>query len=166
MGQNSHYHVLTLDQHTLQTLKHAVVINSHASSDKQCVMRLTAICHDLGKMFQSIQRPTESGSVSYHGHEVHSAVLAELFLKHLGLEQYASQVKPLVRHHMRPHDLVKNASTRAIRRFLVDLEQDGVHWADLLNQAEADVKGKTVDYVPAWDAYLDSLNALRSKIQA
>ena len=142
MEQNNLFHTLTLEQHTHQTLKNSLLLHVDLPLEKQVIMRMTAIFHDLGKMYQSIHRPTNTGSTSYHGHEIHSGVLTDLFLIYLELDNYILPVKPLVRYHMRPHFLVKNQTAKAIRKFLKDLSDGGVSWIDLLNQAQADAMAK------------------------
>jgi tRNA nucleotidyltransferase/poly(A) polymerase len=164
MDQNSVYHELTLEQHTLQVLKNSLSLHCDAPPEKKLVLRLTAICHDLGKMYQPIQGRNEFGSTSYHGHEDHSAALTELLLKYLKLDRYIAPVKRLVQHHMRPHDLVKGGSSKGIRKLLRDLAEEGVQWVDLLNQAEADAMAKSMKIGQEERAYLVNLNLLREKV--
>lgn len=164
MDQNSVYHELTLEQHTLQVLKNSLPLHCDASLEKKLILRLTAICHDLGKMYQPIQGKNEFGSTSYHGHEDHSAVLAELFLKYLKLDRYIAPVKALVQYHMRPHDLVKGGSSKAIRKLLRDLAEEGIQWVDLLKQAEADAMSKSMKIGQEDRTYLLNLNLLREKV--
>jgi tRNA nucleotidyltransferase/poly(A) polymerase len=165
MEQNNRFHTLTLDQHTCQTLKHSLPLHADAPLEKQTIMRLTAIFHDFGKMYLPLQRPNNSGATSYHGHEVHSAALTQLCLSYLELDSYIPPVKSLVRHHMRPHSLAKESSARAVSKLLKDLANEGVSWVDLLNQAEADMKAKSMVLGPNEAAYLIELNKLRQKIK-
>jgi hypothetical protein len=67
MDQNSVYHELTLEQHTLQVLRNSLLLHCDAPMEKKLILRLTAICHDLGKMYQPIQGRNECGYTSYHG---------------------------------------------------------------------------------------------------
>lgn len=165
MDQNNQHHTLTLEKHTLETLRNSLALHKDALPEKKFIMSLTAICHDLGKMVLWIHGRSETGSVSYHGHENHSAHLAEHLLAYLNLADYIPAVRPLVKHHMRPHFLVKTATSKAIRNLLRNLKEEGACWRDLLNQAEADRRGKTLSFGPSEEAYLVELNALREKMQ-
>ena len=167
MGQNNAHHKLSLDQHTLKVLNNLLKMYPEASPEKRLIMSLTALFHDFGKMFREIHGTTPFGSTSYHGHEDHSKILAELFLKHVKLDKHIPQVSPLVEGHMRPHVLVDDqSSSKSVRRLLRDLAEDGVHWVDLLNHAEADAtaKGETLDAEDL--AYIQNMNLFREKVKA
>ena len=166
MSQNNAHHKLTLDEHTLQVLRNALKLYSNESPEKRLIAILTALFHDVGKMFHGIQGTTPYGSTSFHGHEDESVKLTEFILKHLRLDHYIPKVAPLVLHHMRPHALVESTGPKAIRKLLRDLADDGAHWIDLLNQAEADALAKNYEPGPEEQEYLRKLQMLRDQVKA
>ena len=165
MSQNNVHHKMTLDQHTMKVLQNLLALYSDATPEKRLVMSLSALFHDFGKMFQGIQAETPFGSTSFHGHEDHSSILAELFLKYVKLDKYIPQVKPMALQHMRPHVLVEDSGAKAVRRLLRDLAEDGVHWVDLLNHAQADAtaKGETLDDEDR--LYISRMNTFREQVK-
>lgn len=165
MEQNNRHHELTLEQHTLLVLKNSIALNRVASPEKQLILRLTAICHDIGKMYIPIHKLKPSGSTSYIGHEYHSSILTELLFHYLKMDAYIPHVKPLVLHHMRPHTLVETHSPKSLRKLLRDLANEGASWIDLLKQAEADALGKRRVHGPEEELYLSKLAILRTNLQ-
>jgi len=148
MSQNNPHHKLTLWAHTMEVLNNILKMYPETNEEKRVIIVLTALMHDLGKLFTETQQHQED-KTSYHGHEQESYEIAKLILKYLKLEPYIQQVSGLTQNHMRLHTLVQTEGTSmsAFRRFIRKMGEESLEWLDLFNLAVADAysKDKTID---------------------
>ena len=115
--------------HTLLVLQNA---------PKGVVGQLSALLHDVGK--KDTQKFLED-KITFLGHEEVGAEMSEAILRRLGFpKDVITQVKTIVKYHMRPHGLVGDLVTeKALRKFIRDVGDEMVD--AILNQAEADRLG-------------------------
>jgi tRNA nucleotidyltransferase (CCA-adding enzyme) len=80
------------------------------------VVGLGVLCHDMGKPLTSFSDP--EGRIRSPRHDIEGVPVAESFLKRLTRQKALFEaVLPLVREHMRPHDLYSSqAGAAAIRK--------------------------------------------------
>jgi len=152
MEQQNVHHELTLWDHTMQTLKNVLDRYEGAEDEKRIVVILSALVHDLGKLFYEVHAPSKShpGSVSYHGHEKESAEIAEHILRYLDMASYAKQVSDMARYHMQPHRFTERGvgSPKSMRKFIRQMGEHSLNWLDVFNLAVADAYSKNVDVEP------------------
>lgn len=116
-------------KHTLMVLKEAP-----AGIESQ----MAALLHDIGK--PETTQILEDAVTSY-GHQDVGAEIAETIMKRLKFDNATTdKVKKMVRYHMRPHQLGKNPSTKALRKFVREVGDETVD--SILDLAEADELGK------------------------
>lgn len=141
MNQNNTHHDLNLWEHTLSVLKN--VLNNYPEKDpeKRAIMTFAALFHDLGKLFKPIHAPskTDPSQTSYSGHDRESAIIASHLLKYLKLDKYIDNVSKIVKNHMRIESLMSNStSSKALRKFIRNMTEEGIDWLDMFNLALAD----------------------------
>lgn len=168
MSQNNSHHQLSLWDHSMQVMKN--IMDKYPENDeKRVVMILSAIMHDLGKLYSNIH-VQKGEETSYHGHENESDKLAELILKYLKFENDTiSNVSKMVAMHMRPHAFVNNeVQDSTLRRFIRNMAEASLNWEDVLNHAIADAysKGTNIDQqtVENYKQLQDRLKQLYSKM--
>ena len=161
MNQNNPNHDLTLWDHTVEVIKN--VINQYPNSDdeKRVVMILSALMHDLGKLYSDVQT-TKDNRTQYIGHENESSLLSQLILKYLKFENtLIEEVAKITESHMVPHSLL-NSNQTTLRRFIRNMSEKSLNWLDVLNHAISDAysKGKIVD-----QATINDYNQLKQKLE-
>lgn len=142
--QNNPHHDLNIWEHTLAVLKHLVESETTPEQKEQTedylARNLAALLHDVGKCDLCSRQETSEGYNTYHGHEDSSAKIADHILRRLKApNNVRERVVKLVKNHMRLHLLPDDASNKALRRFVRDLEDD---WRNSLDLAVSDAYGK------------------------
>lgn len=160
MNQNNPNHKLSLWGHTMQVISNVLEKYPEADEEKRVVLILSALCHDLGKLYNEIQKQKEGidkypghekGYTTYVGHEEESAEIANLILKFLKLEPYMQQVSGLSRYHMQPHSLVRDDASgqKALRKFIRRMGELSLNWLDVFNLSVADAYSKSKEVDPS-----------------
>jgi tRNA nucleotidyltransferase (CCA-adding enzyme) len=145
MNQENPNHKLTLWGHTMEVVNGILEKYQEAEPEKRVAMILSALMHDVGKLYREIWAESKShpGHRSYHGHEDESSKITELVLKYLKIEPYIQQVTTLAQQHMRPHQMVRNeGGARALRKFIRQCGEMSLNWLDVFNLAVADAYAK------------------------
>lgn len=158
MDQNNPNHTLTFWGHTMKVVSNILDKYQDAEGEKRIAMTLSALCHDLGKLFSDIRKNKEGtdkypghekGYTTYVGHEEESAEIVKYILKYLKLEPYVQEVSGLSKFHMQPHSLVRNdeSGEKAMRKFIRRMGELSLNWLDVFNLSVADAysKGEQVD---------------------
>lgn len=165
MDQNNAHHQMTVWDHTYHVLMN-LLKNFNYEDEKRIVMILSALTHDLGKLYVKIHGESKShpGTTSYHGHEEASQKLSELILKYLKFENdFIKQVSGLARYHMQPHALERdNSSVNALRKFIRRMGEQSINWIDVINLATADAYSKGTDIDPKT---IESYENLRNRLE-
>jgi len=172
MNQDNPNHKLNLWEHSMQVVYNVIEKYKDTEEEKKITMILSALFHDLGKLYKDIQIKKDStdeypshdkGYMSYVGHEKESAEITKLILKFLKLEPYIQQVSELARHHMEPHSLVRSdsAGQKALRKFIRRCGELSLNWLDVFNLAVADAYSKSKDIDPS---VIQDYKSLESKL--
>jgi tRNA nucleotidyltransferase (CCA-adding enzyme) len=147
MDQNNPHHQLTVWDHTAKVVENILDFYPELHSEKRVLMVLSAIMHDLGKLYYKIHKPKpERGTTGYGGHEKESANIADLLMKFLKFENsLIKKVHNMAYNHMRPHKFTEDSvsSKKAMRRFIRKIGEDSLDWIDVLNHATADAMSKS-----------------------
>lgn len=141
MDQRNPNHDLTVWGHTLAAVRNMMQKYPVDDSDRRLIALLFALSHDLGKLYNVVQKIKDDGNVSYHGHDEHGGAIVKNILKHLKLDKFAPEVGSMVSMHMRPYAMV-DSSPKAIRKFLRQLAKAGVKWVDVINMSLSDASAK------------------------
>lgn len=160
MNQDNPNHTLSLWGHTMQVVYNVLEKYQDADAEKRMVMVLSALFHDLGKLYSEIQTKRdgtekypghEKGYTSYLKHEEESAEISNLILKFLKLDPLIKNVSELSRAHMQPHSLLrsKDASQKALRKFIRRCSELSLNWLDVFNLSVADAYSKSKEIDPS-----------------
>lgn len=164
MDQNNPHHQLTLWDHTVKVLENVFSMYEDAEPEKRLLLLLSALMHDLGKLYYKIQTKKDN-KTGYAGHEDASAEIARLILSYLKFENKTiDQVSKMVEHHMYPHAFTRNNgySKKAVRKFLRTMKKDSIEWIDVFNHAFADARSKGND--PVKEDVINKYEALKQEI--
>ena len=108
-----------------------------AGRPRRALLLLSALLHDIGKARTQTVDP--DGRIRFIGHEVVGAKMAASRMQELRFSaDEVEEVVMLVRHHMRPGELTRELTPRAIHRFLRDTGERG---ADVALLGLADTLG-------------------------
>ncbi len=153
----------TVWQHTMLVVDEAAAWSSGVEED-DLVLRLAALCHDIGKPATTEIR---EGRVRSPGHEEAGAAIARSFLERLRFPlETVAKVATLVKHHMAPMNFaLAGASDKAFRRLGRKLAQAGLSPQLLYVLARADHFGRSTPEAaarsfPAGDSFLERFQAL------
>lgn len=153
MSQNNPHHKLTLWEHSMQTIKNILDKYPETEPEKRVIMILSALMHDLGKLYKETWGESKShpGSRSFHGHEKISKEMSELILRYIKIEgDYLNVIPKLVEFHMRPHIYTeqKEGGMRSLRKFLRNVSEQSLNWLDVFNLAISDALAKDINIDP------------------
>ncbi|MFW6122344.1 MAG: CCA tRNA nucleotidyltransferase, partial [Petrotogales bacterium] len=150
MAQNNPHHKLDLWGHTMQVVKNVLDQYYETEPEKRATIILSALMHDLGKLYYDIQADSQNhpGTTSYHGHEKESKEIAEHILRYLKIEPFINQVAGLASQHMKPHSLLENPNIKTLRKFIRQMGEKSLNWLDVFNLAVADAMSKDVEINP------------------
>lgn len=168
LDQQSSHHDFTVWDHTQQVIKNIEQVYDPGDS-RRAMAVLSALFHDVGKLYGPIREEKSDGHISYIGHEDVSSDIADIFLNHFKMHrkleavegqekipELVELVKELTVLHMRPFGLM-DSKKRSINRFLRRLEGTGLTWRDVINMAYSDVKAKSYDE----SKYVQDVSALQ-----
>tara|TARA_R110000824_G_scaffold148242_3_gene317864 strand:- start:48642 stop:50702 length:2061 start_codon:yes stop_codon:yes gene_type:complete len=151
MEQNNSHHKYNLWGHTMAVFENLMPMLEDYSPEKKVVMLLSALTHDLGKLYRDVHAESKStpGTTSYHGHEKASRDIVETLLKYLSFENSTiKEVANLARYHMQPHALERadgEANAATLRKFIRRMGEKSVNWIDVITLATADAYSKGVE---------------------
>jgi poly(A) polymerase len=116
-------------QHSLQVLRHAIVLETEHEPRLQpdLILRLAALLHDIAK--PATKKVSKSGQVTFHHHEVVGARMARNRLKALRYpNDVIEKVSRLVELHLRFHGYADGDWTdSAVRRYVRDADDLLIH---------------------------------------
>ncbi len=135
------YPELDLWEHSLSTLKEleglllndafmkkfGLDVGEYLDGKKIQTLKLGALFHDIAKPWTLSE--DEEGTLHFYGHDLLGVKMVRSIFKDMKLSnREIDAIALLVRHHMRPHLLAReeDLSTRAMRRFLRDIEGEAV----------------------------------------
>lgn len=147
MDQNNPHHELTVWEHTIMVVEN--ILDFYPDDEKRAVMILTALMHDMGKLFYDIHEH-KINKTSYSGHEYASEEISRLILKYLKFNNSViEQVSKLSKYHMRLHQVVQDKNLSAegkrlisLRKFVRKMMEDNVDVMDIMYHSMADAYGK------------------------
>lgn len=146
--QNGSHHVLSVGEHTLETMR-------HIREDR--VLRLAMLFHDMGK--PEIAVLDEAGVYHFKGHAVYSAILAKSILKRLKFDnETLNKVHRLVQNH----SLYPETTAEGVRRGIYQLGED--LFPLFLEVKRADILGQNPAVQERKLAYLEEVTALYKEI--
>jgi tRNA nucleotidyltransferase (CCA-adding enzyme) len=169
MDQNSPYHELTVWDHTMKVVENILDFYPESDPEKRSVMILTALMHDMGKLYYKIHQHKEDRT-SYGGHEKASGQLATLILKYLKFNNKTiEQVSKLANYHMRIHgmDREKNLAPEKkrlawMRKFIRKMLEDNVDAMDIMNHSIADSYSKSTK--PVCDDIIEKYRLMKNQL--
>lgn len=170
MDQNNPHHELNVWDHTMKVVENLLDFYPDTDPEKRTIMILTALMHDLGKLYFKVQE-VKGDKTSYVGHEVASAKLSKLILRYLKFNnKMIDQVSKLSRHHMRVHMVDRDQNLNEeqkrlswMRKFIRKMAEEGVDAMDIMNHSIADSYSKKT--APVTQDIIDKYNLLKSQLQ-
>lgn len=164
MTQNNPHHKLDLWGHTMQVVKNVLDKYPETEPEKRAIMILSALMHDLGKLYYEIQTESKShpGRTSYIGHEKESKEIAEHILRYLRIEPLIAQVAGLAQNHMKPHSLLEKPNIKTLRKFIRQMGEKSLNWLDIFNLSVADASSKDIEIDPN---IIQKYNELEAQLQ-
>jgi tRNA nucleotidyltransferase (CCA-adding enzyme) len=150
MDQNNPHHELTVWDHTVKVIENILMYYPDTDPEKRAIMILTALMHDLGKLYYEIHED-KGDKTSYSGHEKASGDISKLILQYLKFNNNTvEQVSKMSKHHMRIHQVERddqlageNKRLSYMRRFIRKMLADNVDAMDLMNHTMADAYSKS-----------------------
>ncbi len=120
LESDEHYRHKDVYQHSLTVLNQAIELEPRYQLDRDLVLRLAALLHDIGKPRTRSRLP--DGRVAFHHHEVIGAKMARSRLSELRFgREIAADVSRLIELHLRFHGYGDGEWTdSAVRRYVTD----------------------------------------------
>ena len=120
LESDEHYRHKDVYQHSLTVLNQAIELEPRYHLERDLVLRLAALLHDIGKPRTRSRLP--DGRVAFHHHEVVGANLARKRLSELRFgKEVADDVAKLIELHLRFHGYGDGEWTdSAVRRYVTD----------------------------------------------
>jgi poly(A) polymerase len=120
LEQDEHYRHKDVYLHSLTVLDQAIELEPRYGLERDLVLRLAALLHDIGKPKTRTRLP--GGKVAFHHHEVKGAHLARARLTALRFsKEVVADVSRLVELHLRFHGYGTGEWTdSAVRRYVTD----------------------------------------------
>jgi len=120
LEQDEHFRHKDVYLHSLTVLDQAIALEGRYGLDRDLVLRLAALLHDIGKPKTRTRLP--GGKVAFHHHEVKGAKLAKARLTALRFpSDVVADVSRLVELHLRFHGYGSGEWTdSAVRRYVRD----------------------------------------------
>ncbi len=117
---DEHFRHKDVYQHTLTVLSQAIELEPRYGLERDLVLRLAALLHDIGKPRTRIRLP--GGKVAFHHHETVGAKMAHNRLTQLRYsKEVVDDVSRLVELHLRFHGYGEGEWTdSAVRRYVAD----------------------------------------------
>jgi len=166
MDQNNPNHELSAWDHMIEVLNHTLTQFSDSDDETRLVMSLSAMMHDLGKLYSRIQEQ-KSDRTTYKGHDEASAKIAGFILRFLKFEnRVIDHVVAYVSRHMYVHPLLHESlrvTDKTLRRFVRKMGEESLSWLDLFGLAIADAKSRTVNMT---DADVSKYLELKKRIES
>ncbi|MBU0928737.1 MAG: CCA tRNA nucleotidyltransferase [Spirochaetes bacterium] len=147
--------------HRYDVFRHLVAACDAAP--QRLTLRLAALLHDIGKPARRAE--ADDGSLTFYGHDVESARLAEAALRRLKFPNaLVDEVVHLVRHHM--FDYSEHWTDAAVRRFVSRVGLESVKPLAELRLADTSGMGNGPADVRSVMPLIARVEALRAKDQA
>jgi poly(A) polymerase len=120
LEQDEHFRHKDVYQHSLTVLEQAIELEPRYQLDRDLVLRLAALLHDIGKPKTRTKLP--GGRVAFHHHEVEGAKLARRRLTALRFsKEVVADTSRLIALHLRFHGYGSGEWTdSAVRRYVRD----------------------------------------------
>ena len=120
LESDEHFRHKDVYQHSLTVLSQAIDLEHRYGLDRDIVLRLAALLHDIGKPRTRTRLP--DGRVAFHHHEVIGANLARKRLTQLRYRRdIVDEVSKLIELHLRFHGYGEGEWTdSAVRRYVTD----------------------------------------------
>jgi tRNA nucleotidyltransferase/poly(A) polymerase len=169
MDQNNPHHELSVWDHTIKVVENILSFYPDTDPEKRMIMILTALMHDLGKLYYKIHED-KGDKTSYHGHERASGDLSELILRYLKFNnKIVKEVSKLSKHHMRIHQMDRDKNLEDekkrlswMRRFIRKMGEEGIDALDIMNHSIADSYSKKT--APVTQDIIDKYNMIKSQL--
>jgi len=140
--------------HTILTL------DAIPMEERTIEIMLALLFHDLGKLV--VESEVDGDSIHFKGHAEEGLELCkEALLRITNETNLISEVLNLIKHHMRPYDLMKNLNTNLVRRLAVKVDFEKlmkIHKADQLGRGVP----KDISYI---DDMLFVYNEVKNEIK-
>jgi poly(A) polymerase len=159
---DEHHHHKDVYQHTLTVLEQAIDYEKDYGLDKDLILRLAALMHDIGK--PKTRKFESDGRVSFHHHEVVGARMTKKRMKALRFSnEQIEEVATLVELHLRFHGYGTGEwSDSAVRRYVRDA---GAQLTRLHKLTRADSTTRNKRRAATLQAAYDSLEQRITQLQ-
>jgi len=138
MSQKNNHHKYDVFNHTLKLMSN-IKNNDFVktlSNEKQSLMLIVSLLHDIGKLDPEKQQVKEDGTYSYIGHELSSLDVVTSFMKKLKRStEHTEYVAKIVGNHMKPHS-EGWGTDKALRRFIMEYTDS---WQETIVHAQMDL---------------------------
>jgi len=139
--QENPHHIFTVDQHTIEAMKHIRPIK---------VLRWTMLCHDLGKAYT--KTIDEDGVAHFYNHVIKSIELARGIFNRL---KFDNDTKHKCLKLIEYHDYRIPAEMKAVRKLLAYIGEDLFH--DYIEVRKADILAQNPEYLEEQLVNLDDI---------
>jgi len=151
------------EHHNETVYEHCLDTCSYISS-KYPIVKMAGLLHDVGKSKFQIK----NDKLIFHNHEKYSCSYAKQTLLNLKFSnEFIDKVCNIIKLHM--WHIMPTSKDKAIRRWLVALENDNVNYKDILRLKIADRKAnrkKRLKKLSYWKTILKRINEVKNYIPA